>query len=68
MKSQGMTVHDKESHLKPVIQFEPGAFFGGAVLDKGYCGCLVEGDAFDYSDTAQCGLSIAIPAKTEEVS
>ena len=56
-----------EPFKKPIVQLEPGAIFWGAIPEDGYCGCLVEGVAFDYPDTVQCGLSIAIPAKIEEV-
>jgi len=63
--------HDRSRQGEPSKACHPirtWGFFGGSRVDKGYCGCLVEGVIFDYSDTAQCGLSIAILAKIEEVS
>ena len=67
----GKLGHDRsrqgEPFKKPVIQFEPGAVFWGPPPAGGYCGCLVENVAFDYADTVQCGLSIAVPARMKEV-
>jgi len=53
---------------KPVIQVEPGAVFCGPPAATGYCGCLVEGVAFNYPDVVQCGLSITVPARIQESS